>query len=185
MLSSGDCSFADAQLSHDEASLVHSQASIGWANLLYGRFSTEWARIQDGHIAEQHFDGRFFSGPAWTSKVILYIWRALHDLWRLRNSALHGATFTENETTRRARIEPLVRHLYTQTYALAPSDRIMFRKPLDERLKQPLSIIETWLSLIQPAFAAARTDDADDLSHGSDDSSLALLDALDAYAPPG
>ncbi len=49
----------------------------------------------------------------------------------------------------------------------------MFTKPLDEWLKQPMSIIETWLSLIQPAFDAARTDDAGDLSDRSDDSSEA------------
>ena len=58
----------------------------------------------------------------------------------------------------------------------------MIHKPLDERLKQPLSIIETWLSLIQPAFAAARTDDANDLSERSHDSYGALLDT---YAQPG
>ena len=59
----------------------------------------------------------------------------------------------------------------------------MFTKPLDERLKQPLSIIETWLSLIQPAFDAARTDDAGDLSDRSDDSSEARR-TLGAWISP-
>jgi hypothetical protein len=77
-------------------------------------------------------------------------------LWKLRNTALHGVTFTESEATRRTRVEPLVRQLYNRIYELNPSDRVMFTKPLDERLKQPMSIIETWLSLIQPAFDAAR-----------------------------
>ena len=152
--------------------------------MLYGRISVEWARIQDDYIAEQHYDGKYFSGPDWTSKVMLYIWRALHDLWKIRNTALHGVTFTENETTRHARIEPLVRQLYHRIYELAPSDRVMLRKPLDERLKQPLSIIETWLSIIQPAFAAARTDsdNDDDRSQRSEDTFDALLDT---YAPSG
>ena len=32
----------------------------------------------------------------------------------------------------------------------------MLRKPLNERLTQPLSIIETWLSIVEPAFEAAK-----------------------------
>jgi hypothetical protein len=69
ILSTGDCNFDDAQLSIDETSLVHSQASIRWPNMLFGRFSVEWARIQDEHIAEQHLDGKYFSGPDWTTKI--------------------------------------------------------------------------------------------------------------------
>jgi hypothetical protein len=38
----------------------------------------------------------------------------------------------------------------------------MLRKPLDERLNQPLSNIETWLSLVQPAFKVARNSDDDE-----------------------
>ncbi len=184
LLSSGDCSFEDAELSVDETSLISSQASIGWDNMLFGRFSVEWSRLQDVHIAEEKLDGRFFSGPAWTSKVTQHIWRALHSLWKIRNTDLHGVTFTENETTRRTRIEPIVRQLYSRIYDLAPSDRAMFRKPLDERLQQPLSIIETWLSIVQPALDTALRDhdDFDDRSRRSDDTEE-MLRELDA--PPG
>ncbi len=94
-------------------------------------------------------------------------------LWKLRNTALHGVTFTESEATRRTRVEPLVRQLYNRIYEVNPSDRVMFTKPLDERLKQPMSIIETWLSLIQPAFDAALTDDTRYLPDRSDDPSEA------------
>jgi hypothetical protein len=38
----------------------------------------------------------------------------------------------------------------------------MLRKPLDERLDQPLNNIETWLGLVQPALKAARNSDDDD-----------------------
>ncbi len=38
----------------------------------------------------------------------------------------------------------------------------MLRQPLDEHLTQPVSIIETWLSIVKPAFQVARTSDDDD-----------------------
>jgi hypothetical protein len=41
-------------------------------------------------------------------------------------------------------------------YELPPSDCDMLRKALDERLTQLLSIIETWLSIVEPAFEAAK-----------------------------
>jgi hypothetical protein len=158
LLSSVECNFDDAELLDDETSLVQSQDSIGWANMLYGRFSVKWSCLQDAHIAEEHLDGCYFSGPVWTSKVTQHIWRALHALWKIRNTALHGVTFTKNEATRQTRIEPIVRQLYNHIYELAPSDRTLFQKPVDERLEQPLSIIERWLSIVQPAFDTARLD---------------------------
>ena len=44
-----------------------------------------------------------------------------HALWKVRNTALHGETFTESEATRRTRIEPLVRRLYGRIYELPPT----------------------------------------------------------------
>ena len=45
----------------------------------------------------------------------------------------------------------------------------MLRTPLDDRLKQPLSVIETWLSLAQPAFAAACNSNSEDDKENLDD----------------
>jgi hypothetical protein len=175
ILHSGTFALDDATLTPNEAALVDSQTSIGWPQLLNGRFSVEWSRLQEIHIDEEKLDGRFYSGCTWTSKVTQHIWRSLHDLWKVRNTALHGDTFSESEATRRLRIEPLVRHLYARIYELPFSDRDMLRKPLDERLAQPLSIIETWLSIVQPAFEAARTSD-DDSSQAEADHYMDSLD---------
>jgi hypothetical protein len=173
----GTCDFSDAQLSPDEAKLIESQNSIGWSQLLCGRFSVEWARIQQLHIDENKIDGRKFSGKTWSTKVTQHIWRSLHALWKVRNTALHGETFTESEATRRTRIEPLVRRLYGRIYELPPSDRDMLRKPLDERLAQPLSIIETWLSIVEPAFEAAKyNSDEDPMMEHEEDLNLSYPD---------
>jgi hypothetical protein len=45
----------------------------------------------------------------------------------------------------------------------------MLHKPLDERLKQPFSIIETWLSLVQPAFKATCGSESEEQSFEDDD----------------
>ena len=91
--------------------LLDSQSSIGWSQILSGRFSVEWARLQELHIDEEKIDSRYFSGKTWSTKATQHIWCSLHDLWKVRNTALHGETFTESEATCRTRIEPLVRRL--------------------------------------------------------------------------
>jgi hypothetical protein len=53
-------------------------------------------------------------------------------------------------------LHPLVRYLYDHIDELDPIDRAMLRMPLEDRLKQPVSVLITWLSVAQPAFDAAR-----------------------------
>ena len=45
----------------------------------------------------------------------------------------------------------------------------MFHKPLETQLKQPLSILTTWLSVVTPAFDAARNSDSDNDGEHDDD----------------
>jgi hypothetical protein len=75
----------------------------------------------------------------------------------VRNKALHGETFRENDLTQCSRINPLISHLYSRQLELPRPDRIMFRKPLAARLHQPLSVLSTL------AFAAARVEPDSDL----------------------
>jgi hypothetical protein len=50
------------------------------------------------------------------------------------------------------------------THQLPNADRDMLRnKPINECLAQPLSIIETWLSIVEHAFEAARQPDDDSM----------------------
>ena len=52
----------------------------------------------------------------------------------------------------------------------------MLRKPLDERLAQPLSI-ETWLSIVEPAFEAAKyNSDEDPMMEHEEDLNLSYPD---------
>jgi hypothetical protein len=52
----------------------------------------------------------------------------------------------------------------------------MLRMPIDTRLSQPLSTIETWLSVVTPAFEAARMDEIQDPYSDSDPDDDALPD---------
>ena len=99
---------------------------------------------------------KYHNGPAWTTKVIQHIWSALRALWTVRNTDLHGTTFYEGDATKRDRLHPLIRHLYAHIHKLDPVDRAMLCMPLEDRLKQPVSVLVTWLSVAQPAFEAAR-----------------------------
>ena len=169
MLSTGTCSFDNCQLNPSETSLIASQSAIGWRNLLLGRLSNKWSSLQQLHVTSEKLSSTHYSGASWSVKVIQHIWRALHSLWKLRNTSLHGTTFSENVTTRRTRIESLVRQLNARIDELGQANRAMLRTPLDDRLKQPLSVIKTWLSLAQPAFDAACNSDSEDDEETLDD----------------
>jgi hypothetical protein len=156
VLATGTCDFANDTYSADEQVLVDSQSRIGWHHIIFGRLSKAWSALQKVHIAAEEIDEKKYSASRWTAKVHKYIWQRLHALWLLRNTSLHGTTFTENEATRRTRITPLVLELYARRLELSPHDQIMLRVPVDTRLSQPLSTIETWLSVVTPAFEAAR-----------------------------
>ncbi len=60
--------------------------------------------------------------------------------------------------------------LYARRHELHHADRTMFRKPLADQLKQPLSVLAIWLNVVLPAFQAAQSDDSNDLesSHDTD-----------------
>ncbi len=169
VLATGDCDFAADTYSDEEQVLVDSQSRIGWPHILFGRLSTSCSQLQKLHIQTEELDEKKYSASRWTAKVHKYIWQRLHSLWLLRNTSLQGSTFTESEATWRTRIEPLVKRLYADIWRLDPTDQVMLRKPLAERLQQPLSIIETWLSLVQPAFDAAEHSDNDSVDMDESD----------------
>jgi hypothetical protein len=114
--------------------------------------------------------------PAWTSKVIKHIWGSLRDLWLARNTDLHGTTLSEGKATKRDRINPIIRGFYDRIGELAPHDQAMLRMPLEERLKQPLSVLVTWLSVARPAFEEARV--CNDDGSMMDDNNFDLEDEL-------
>jgi hypothetical protein len=169
----GTCDFADEALSNEERTVVDAQATIGWHHLLFGRLAVAWSTMQTQHVLTEKLDRGKFSGPVWTAKIIKHLWRALLAHWQVRNKALHGETYQENAFTKRARLQPLIRRLYARQHELPAFDRVMFRKPLEARLQQPLSVLTTWLSVVTPAFKEARIDtdsEADDEhSHGTPD----------------
>jgi hypothetical protein len=162
VLATGDCEFEGDSYSEEEQAVVDSQSRIGWPHIIFGRLSSSWSAMQKQHLIDEEIDQKKFSASHWTSKVHKYIWQRLHALWLLRNTSLHGTTFQESEATRRSRITPLVLQLYARRLELSPTDQVMLRTPVDTRLSQPLSTIETWLSVVTPAFEAARMDDTQD-----------------------
>jgi hypothetical protein len=59
-------------------------------------------------------------------------------------------------------MDPLIRHLYACQHKLPHYNRLMFHKPLEDRLKLPVSVLSVWLRLATPAFRADRLDTDDE-----------------------
>jgi hypothetical protein len=167
-------------LTKSEQAVVTSQTAIGWQHFLFGRLSKEWSTAQRLHIMAEDQNADKYSGPAWSAKIITHLWRAILAHWGVRNEALHGVKVTAS--TKRARIKPLIRQLYARKHELLRHDQIMFRKPLETRLQQPLSVLSVWLSVATPAFRSARLDTDDEID--DDVSTEPPESVIDDHEPP-
>jgi len=68
------------------------------------------------------------------------------DLWRFRNSEVHGKTLSEKlEKERSIRVHSRVRKLYESAPSLLQRYKAIKAVPLEERLKQPTFVLQLWL----------------------------------------
>jgi hypothetical protein len=114
------------------------QSSIGWGHFLRGRLIKEWMSLQNKLTSQE--DG----SKQWL-KTIIHINIVLHELWRLRNQAIHS----NNESHVQRRLEflvtPQVTRLYDLQDKLSEFDRKVFTMPQNELLGQPIQVIEKWI----------------------------------------
>jgi hypothetical protein len=155
--------------SGDKQALVQAQTTIGWHHLLYGCLASDWSTIQTCHVKNSNLNPQKYSGAKWASGLIKYLWQSLHQLWETHNKSLHGTTFEESQPAQRERLSNQITMLYARRAELHLHDQAMFRRPLAERLQQPLSVLTIWLSVALPAFQAACSDNSDLSEHTHED----------------
>jgi len=69
-------------LPHDLSELYHKQVSLGWKQLYYGHLMPLWI-----HLLGQYYPQ--INGWTYFTKVIMLIWKAVLQVWKLQNDHLH------------------------------------------------------------------------------------------------
>jgi len=135
------------------------QALLSWEGFVEGRLSKEWRKVQQLH---EQMRGATDSGgrrrKPWVARAMDLVCDLVPDLWRFRNSEVHGITLTEKLDKERKRVHSRVRRLYEEAPELLPRYHAIKAVPIEERLKQPTFVLQLWLR--QVARQRAVTDQA-------------------------
>ena len=77
-------------LNGDTKPMEHSvQDGIGWRGFIRGYISVEFSEMQERFYRDQHLCVRDFSGVLWSQRLIEFLWREAHCLWKARNKQVH------------------------------------------------------------------------------------------------
>lgn len=107
-------------------SVVQSQKSIGWDNMLYGHFSFHWARHQQEYLEATNKQSVHLNGSMWQQRIVLVLWKHIHQNWLDRNNDLHGADHATREAVLVAQAQAEILELYGQRHLVLPRGRDLF-----------------------------------------------------------
>ena len=125
----------------------HHQTIIGWSNFLQGRLATSWLLSHDLYHHLRHLDHQYCSdllGPS----LIETLWAFSQSVWNDQNQIVHGATRVEAHKIQTQRINTRIQQAYAHQTDLSHADSpIIFSRPLNHRLQQPLNTKVHWYLL--------------------------------------
>jgi hypothetical protein len=100
ILSSSKCdNFSDSSFSDTEQTLIDSQTEIGWQSLLFGNFPQSGQVYKMNTSMPKTLTSGTSSVSSGSPRSPQHIWQALHILWTLYNTRLHGSSFEKNDAT--------------------------------------------------------------------------------------
>ena len=72
--------------------LIAAQNRIGWQQVFNGRFCKRWRELQDEYYYRERatIPTKKKSGLTWQTGLINMIWDKWYELWKMRNSNVHG-----------------------------------------------------------------------------------------------
>jgi len=66
------------------------QQQIGWTQIYYGRISPTWAQVLQNHHPQ-------VNAVLYYAKCITLIWKAVLQVWTVRNQHLHPGTYKQED----------------------------------------------------------------------------------------
>ena len=83
----------------------------------------------------------------WNKKIIIAIQTYTYEVWKVRNTLLHGENKKEQRQKQIAQCQVTIEELYKQERGhLTVEQRELFQVPLSQRKKQGLEAMALWIS---------------------------------------
>jgi hypothetical protein len=118
--------------------------------------------IEWGHLINEHLSKRreySFNAEHWGAKLLAINWNYILELWKLRNSDVHGDTPEKTETIRRTTMIVEILHIQTSLNFLAMLDRQLISR--DETSLREMSTTSISSYLYGARMLAESTSDED------------------------
>ena len=132
------------------------QTRIGWHQLMLGYINTEWINGQEKHYRRARADTKFYTGTTWGRKLITWLWKQAHILWKHRCETLHGIDGPSLKI--RENLQAQVKNMYEQINKLRAKDKILLEKPMEEVLESNQSTLQAFIQIMQPMIDKAIED---------------------------
>jgi hypothetical protein len=119
-----------------------------------GRFSSSWGDIQDTYYFHQRdtLPVKKKTGTKWQTALIHEMWENWYELWKLRNSDVHGRDAATKAAAERREVSRQLVEIYDMRNHMEPSAQALLCTSIREHLEQPPSVIENWISIYAPVF---------------------------------
>ena len=132
------------------------QDAIGWYNIVRGYIALHWGTFQEKFYRQNHHDERYYTGSIWATALIHFIWQQGHKLWTQRRTEVHKANSESNpQNHHRQATETRVKAMYSMAMHVNANDRVIFDKPLEERLTMRTRTLKNWVKTYTPALRQA------------------------------
>jgi hypothetical protein len=132
--------------------LRQTQDAIGWDHFFRGKLSDDWNRLQYKYACRY---SKLEQSKNWIPWLIKYMATQAHNLWLSRNRDRHGHDSASQYHSKMAQARRDVTALYSHIDTVLPQDRDLFCASLELHLLQPLSQLQSWLSLNQPMILSS------------------------------
>jgi hypothetical protein len=175
----------------------YTDLSLNWAHFLRGYINQGYSarqeryyRVQEKSFRQQHPDSQEpqfqskdgFTGIQWTARLILFLWKEIRELWKTRNTAVHGPNTLESHKERQILLRKC-EALYGQIDDLRSYDRKYLDRPIEETKELPLASLRAWVKVTIPLIRLGRKDAADHAIKGVDDIRSFFRRRLPSTAP--
>ena len=121
---------------------IKHQNIVGWDNFCRGYISKLWTSTQQ----EQYTSNKHHS--KWAEKLTSTILNMHYEIWKDRNTYVHGKTIQEAKEKARCAIVKMIKELYKKPPTLAKRYCPIYAVPLTERLKRPTGYLQDWIHRI-------------------------------------
>lgn len=112
----------------------------------------EFSELQEQFYRDQHLDGREFSGSLWSQRLIEFLWREAHILWKTRNKQVHDEDGHKQSARELEEAKTKLRAMYANKQALQAIDQDLLPGRVEEMLTRNPSQIIAFVSSTYEIF---------------------------------